>query len=84
MNLPIEASDQDDDMPAEIDFSGGERGKFFREGACLNLPVYPGSQNQIEQAWAAEVERRIAAIERGELQMLPLDEVLAAIRDDLK
>ena len=30
----------DDDMPAEIDFSKGERGKFFRPGAVLNLPVY--------------------------------------------
>lgn len=30
----------DDDMPAEIDFSGGTRGKFYRPGATLNLPVY--------------------------------------------
>lgn len=30
----------DDDMPAEIDFSGGTRGKFYRPGARLNLPVY--------------------------------------------
>lgn len=27
-------------MRKEYDFSGGERGKFFREGARLNLPVY--------------------------------------------
>jgi hypothetical protein len=30
----------DDDMPAEIDFSGGTRGKFYRSNARLNLPVY--------------------------------------------
>ena len=30
----------DDDMPAEIDFSKGVRGKFFKPGARLNLPVY--------------------------------------------
>ena len=30
----------DDDMPAEIDFSGGTRGKFHRPAARLNLPVY--------------------------------------------
>jgi hypothetical protein len=30
----------DDDMPAEIDFSGGTRGKFYRPKARLNLPVY--------------------------------------------
>lgn len=27
-------------MKEEYDFSGGERGKFFRQGARLNLPVY--------------------------------------------
>lgn len=31
---------QYDDMPAEIDFSKGTRGKFFRRDAKLNLPVY--------------------------------------------
>jgi hypothetical protein len=30
----------DDDIPAEIDFSGGTRGKFHRPNARLNLPVY--------------------------------------------
>jgi hypothetical protein len=30
----------DDDMPAEIDFSGGVRGKFYQPGATLRLPVY--------------------------------------------
>ena len=29
-----------DEMPAEIDFSGGTRGKFYRQGATLRLPVY--------------------------------------------
>ena len=29
-----------DDMPEEIDFSDGVRGKFYRPGAKLNLPVY--------------------------------------------
>jgi hypothetical protein len=30
----------DEDMPAEIDFSGGVRGKFYRPDATLRLPVY--------------------------------------------
>jgi hypothetical protein len=30
----------DKDMLAEIDFSGGTRGKFYRPDAKLNLPVY--------------------------------------------
>jgi hypothetical protein len=33
-------SPNDNDIPAEINFSGGSRGKFHRPGARLNLPVY--------------------------------------------
>jgi len=33
-----------DDMPDEIDFSGGVRGKFYRPGATFNLPVYLDTQ----------------------------------------
>ena len=29
-----------DDLPPEIDFSGGTRGKFYRPNARINLPVY--------------------------------------------
>jgi hypothetical protein len=29
-----------DDIPPEIDFSAGTRGKFHRANARLNLPVY--------------------------------------------
>ena len=31
---------EDDDIPSEIDFSGGTRGKFQWPNARLNLPVY--------------------------------------------
>jgi hypothetical protein len=31
---------QDDDMPDEVEFSGGTRGKFHRPDMRLNLPVY--------------------------------------------
>lgn len=30
----------EDDMLAEIDFSKGTRGKFFKPGVAPNLPVY--------------------------------------------
>ncbi len=30
----------DDDMPDEIDFSGGTRGKFYRPDAQLQLPIH--------------------------------------------
>jgi hypothetical protein len=32
--------DDNEDIPAEIDFTGGARGKFYRPSARLNLPVY--------------------------------------------
>ena len=36
----------DDDMPAEIDFSKGMRGKFFRPDTRLSLPVYLDAEVQ--------------------------------------
>jgi len=33
-----------DDMPDEIDFSKGVRGKFYRPRTKLNLPVYLDSE----------------------------------------
>ncbi len=41
----------DDDMPAEIDFSGGKRGKFHQAGAQLHLPVY--LERQVQDRLAA-------------------------------
>jgi len=40
MNASPTTPPNDEDMPAEIDFSGGVRGKFYRPNAKLNLPVY--------------------------------------------
>ena len=40
MNAATTPPQDDDDMPAEIDFSGATRGKFFRTNLKLNLPVY--------------------------------------------
>lgn len=55
MNLPIEALPQDEDMPAEIDFSNGVRGEFFREGARLHTPVYLDAE---VQAWLTAIAAR--------------------------
>lgn len=54
-----QASKPHDDMPAEIDFSKGTRGKFFHTGTKLNLPVYLDDQVQsrlVELANAKGVE----------------------------
>ena len=39
MTMDTQAS-HDGDMPGEIDFFKGTRGKFFKPGATLSLPVY--------------------------------------------
>ena len=46
----------DEDMPAEIDFSGGTRGKFFRPGMQLHLPVYLDSEVQARLATLASAK----------------------------
>jgi hypothetical protein len=46
MNTGNVPSNGEDDIPAEIDFSGGVRGKFHRADATLNLPVYLDSDVQ--------------------------------------
>jgi hypothetical protein len=40
------ANPNDEDMPAEIDFSKGARGKFFKPGTAINLPVYLDAEVQ--------------------------------------
>ena len=44
--MGTQAKPLDDDMPAQIDFSKGTRGKFLRPGMRLNLPVYLDGQVQ--------------------------------------
>jgi hypothetical protein len=46
----------DDDLPAEIDFSGGKRGQFHQSGAQLNLPVY--LERQVQERLAALVSAK--------------------------
>jgi putative addiction module component (TIGR02574 family) len=44
--------------------------------ASLNLPTRP----DIDKMWAEEAERRIAQIDRGEVKLIPGEEVFAKIR----
>lgn len=39
---------------------------------------------EIEEAWAAEIERRIAEVESGAVQVVPIAEALARVRAALK
>ena len=44
--------------------------------ASLNLPTQP----EIDRQWAEEAERRVAQIERGEVELIPGEQVFAKIR----
>ena len=46
----------DDEIPAEIDFSKGQRGKFHSPGAKLALPVYLDDQVQATLAALAHAK----------------------------
>jgi hypothetical protein len=38
--MPQHNAPDNDDMPAEIDLSQGQRGKFYELGRTVSLPVY--------------------------------------------
>ncbi|MES3008700.1 MAG: hypothetical protein V4751_13110 [Pseudomonadota bacterium] len=42
---PIYAPDNSD-IPVEIDFSSGTRGKFFQPNSGLNIPLPPDAKSQ--------------------------------------
>jgi len=54
--MNAQTTHDDDDMPAEIDFSGGKRGQFFKPAAQLNLPVYLDQQVQATLAALASAK----------------------------
>jgi putative addiction module component (TIGR02574 family) len=39
---------------------------------------------EIEEAWAQEIDRRIADVERGAVQLIPIEEALTQVRAALK
>jgi hypothetical protein len=57
-------------MPAEIDFSGGTRGKFYRLGTTLNLPVYLEAevQNRLTRLANAQGHRLLGPGQRPAAQ----------------
>ena len=62
---------QENDMPAEIDFSGGVRGRFSRPRQTLDLPVYLDAD--VEAYLSAHAQAR--GVDVGQLvnELLKLD-----------
>ena len=69
--MAMQASSHDDDLPAEIDFSKGARGKFFTPGARLNLPVY--LQADVEAYLAERAQVRSIEVEQLVNELLKKD-----------
>jgi putative addiction module component (TIGR02574 family) len=42
-----------------------------------------GVQGEVEQAWAIEVERRLAEVEDGHIELIPLEQALRRARQAL-
>jgi putative addiction module component (TIGR02574 family) len=62
-----------------LKLTAGERAAFARFLlASLDEDV------EIEDAWASEVERRIADIESGAVRTIPIADALAQVRSNLK
>ncbi|HZV65967.1 MAG TPA: addiction module protein [Telluria sp.] len=62
-----------------LTLSPGERAAF----AQLLLASLD-DDNQIEEAWALEIEHRIAEVEQGKVDVVPIDDALAEVRVTLK
>ena len=46
--------------------------------ASLNLPI----KSEIDRVWAEEAERRVTQIDRGEVELIPGEEVFAKLRQE--
>jgi putative addiction module component (TIGR02574 family) len=42
-----------------------------------------GAQDDVEQAWAAEVERRLAEVEAGQVELVPIEQAIQRARQAL-
>ena len=75
--MGTQANPHDDDMPAEIDFSKGARGKFHRPGAKLSLPVYLDEQVQatlaaLASAKGVELSTLVNDLLRKDIELIEL------------
>lgn len=64
-----------DDMPAEIDFSTGTRGKFFKPGAAVHVPVYLDAEVQAylsarAKARGVEVGQLVNELLRKDIELI--------------
>ena len=77
--MAMQANPHDDDIPGEIDFSKGTRGKFFKPGTTLNLPVY--LEADVQTYLAARAKARGVDVAQLVNELLKKDiELIEAVR----
>lgn len=71
---------------SELEKQARELPKEDRARLALTLieSLDPPDEGDVESAWLAEIERRCREIERGEVQLIPADQVMAEARRLLK
>jgi putative addiction module component (TIGR02574 family) len=51
--------------------------------ASLIASLDPQNDHDVDAAWALEIKQRIESIDKGEVQLVPADEVFQAMRERL-
>jgi hypothetical protein len=67
-----------------LGYDEGEAQDARRRSFRGSLDASLDEDSEIEEAWTVEVERRIADVESGAVQVIPMDEALAQVRAALK
>jgi putative addiction module component (TIGR02574 family) len=80
--VAAQSEDSMSDILAELKKKAAQLSDVERAELALSLiesldgPADP----DVEEAWRAEIERRIGQIDRGEVELIPGDEVFARLR----
>lgn len=77
--MPLETETVETLEAAALHLPPGERARLV-ERLITSLDIDP----EVEEAWAAEVERRQAEMERGAVSLLPGPETLAKLKAEFQ
>jgi putative addiction module component (TIGR02574 family) len=74
------SSEANDILRTALNLEPNERAEL---AASLIASLDPHKDEDVEGAWAEEIKRRIEQIDKGEVRLIPSDEVMRAMRERL-
>jgi putative addiction module component (TIGR02574 family) len=74
------SSEAKDILRTALNLEPNERAEL---AASLIASLDPKKDEDVEGAWAEEIKRRIEQIDKGEVRLIPSDEVMRAMRERL-